>query len=163
MCAVLTAVFLILLNAKTGGGYFSHVAVQLDVYVFLLMNMFMELAFLMKRQNKVIYGVAACAALMVCMSVFWGGTYADYCMRGYSGDTCKALADYIVEQYVEADKSGVEIAQIHVPDFGSGDNFPMADYGNHRIANTLYNYGVTSKFVMSEFVIDSSVNEMFGL
>ena len=43
------------------------------------------------------------------------------------------------------------------------DNFPIANYGNMRIANTLYNYGVTSRFVMSEFVIDSTVNERFGL
>ena len=162
-CAVLTVVFLILLNAKTGGGYFGHIAVQLDFYLFLLMNVYMVLAFLMKKQNKAIYGVAAVAALMAYMSVFGSGTYAAYTIRGYSNETCKALADYIVEQYVEADRSGVEIAQIHVPDFGTEDNFPIANYGNMRIANTLYNYGVTSRFVMSEFVIDSKVNDRFGL
>ena len=162
-CAVLASVFLILLNAKTGGGYFSHIAVQLDFYLFLLMNVYMALAYLMKKQKKAIFGVAAVVALMAYMSVFSVSTYAEYNMSGYSNETCKALADYIVEQYIEADKSGVETAQIHVPDFGSEDNFPIANYGNMRIANTLYNYGVTSRFVMSEFVIDSTLNEKLGL
>ncbi len=163
VCFVLTSAFLILLSAKTGSGYLGHIAVQLDYNLFLLMNVYMALAYLMKRQKKVVFGVAACTALMAYMAVFGSGTYAEYNMRGYSNETCKALADYIVEQYVEADRSGVETAQIHVPDFGTEDNFPIANYGNMRIANTLYNYGVTSRFVMSEFVIDSTVNDRFGL
>lgn len=162
-CAVLTMLFIVLLCAKTGGGYHSYASVQFDYNYYLMLNLFMILAFLIKINRKFVYGVGALAVLMGCLIAFSDISYAEYNGFWQPGESCHALADYIVEQYVEADRSGVETAQIHVPDFGTEDNFPIANYGNMRIANTLYNYGVTSRFVMSEFVIDGSVNERFGM
>lgn len=163
LCFLLTSAFLILLSAKTGSGYIGRSSVQFDLFFFLLLNVFYIMAYLVKAQNKSVYAVAAVTVLIAGIALFGKGSYREYNSKDLSNDNCRALADYITEQYVDADRSGVEMAQIHVPDFQTGDNFPIANYGNMRIANTLYKYGVLSRFVNSEFVIDSSVNEMFGL
>lgn len=162
ICSVLSVIYIILLCAKTGG-HQGQPGVQNDYYAYLIISVCMLLAFLMKTQKKSIFGVAAVTLVMAGMIFFGKGTYAEYNMHRHSTETCRQLADYIIDQYIEADKSNVETAQIHVPDYGTGDNFPMADYGCHRIANTLYNYGITKKFVMSEFVKDPEVNKMLGL
>ena len=163
VCFVLTSAFLILLRAKTGAGYFGHLAVQLNYFMFLLMNVYGMIAYLIRMQKKVLYGVAVLVAAMAWIAMFSGVTYSEYNMRGLSNENCKALADYITEQYVEADENNVEYAYIHVPNFHTEDNFPIANYGNARFANTLYQYGVTSRFINSELVLDDSLNERFGL
>ena len=96
-------------------------------------------------------------------SCFIGGGYRTYNLCGLPNTTVKDVSEFIIDQYVEADKRSVGTAQIHVPVFNSDDNFPLATYGNHCIANALHKYGVTQRNVVSEFVPDHSVNERFGI
>ena len=163
LCALLTSAFLILLSAKTGFVYLERSSVQFDFFFFLLLNVFHIMAYLVKSQNKSVYAIAAVVVLIAGVAVLGKGSYREYSFIDLSNDNCRALANFIVQQYTDADKSGAETVQIHVPEFKTGDNFPIANYGNMRIAGTLYNYGITKRFVNSEFIIDSSVNEKFGL
>lgn len=160
---LLTMAYIVLLSAKTGPRYFGHMTPQFDYYFFLFMNFFMIISYSMKKYRKSLLCMIALALVLMCMTFFSKGSYPDYNDCRLSNENCKALANYVIEQYIEADKKELEHAYIRVPDFNSSDNYPYALYGNMRIARTLYNYGITSRFIDSEFVIDESINSQFGL
>lgn len=159
ICTLLTVAFLILLAAKTGAGYIGRPPVQNDYYSFITFIALIVLALLIKYNKKSVYGIIACTIIMEGLILSRPGSYSYY---RYPSEQCKAITDYIIEQYVAADKSNKK-AIVHVPVFPSEDNSPIAvTYGNGRIAMTLANYGITHGFIDSELVPDQEINERFG-
>ena len=159
LCTILTIAFLILLGAKTGTIYFSNPGVQSDYFSFVILITIMTLALLLKCKHKSIFVILACTIIMECLIVFSPGSYSYY---RYPPEKCKAITDYIIEQYVVADKSNKK-AEVHVPVFPTDDNSPIAiTYGNGRIAMTLANYGITNGYIESELIPDQAINDKFG-
>lgn len=112
ICAILTVTFLTLLSTKTGTGYLNSPPVQSDYYSFIMIITLMGLALLLKFKHKAIYGIIGFTIIMICLILFNPGTYSQY---NYSPEKSKALCDYIIEQYVEADKSNKKAIVMYQP------------------------------------------------
>ncbi|MBQ6502927.1 MAG: hypothetical protein IJI57_03325 [Flexilinea sp.] len=69
----------------------------------------------------------------------------------------------LVDDFLEADQSGQNNIEIHVPLFNYGDNYPLATYAPGTVSNVLYKYGVTNNRINAVFIPDPGLNEKYGL
>lgn len=96
--------------------------------------------------------------------VFGEATYAEINSGQYPHETCTAVSQYIIRQYIDSYEAGNTKAEIKVPaNDNDPSNYPFCDYGAQRIASNLWWHGMTKIKMDAVFVPDKAVNEMFGL
>lgn len=81
----------------------------------------------------------------------------------YDSRTNKEVSTYILEQVIEADRKGQSRVEVLVPQYESSDNFPIALYGGDRIANTLFNHGMTKQRMNIVLIPSEQVNENYNI
>lgn len=160
---VFTMAYLVLLSGKVGARYLESPSVQLDYYLFFLLNILMVLGYFFKYHKRTIHVCVVFLFFFIALFLHVGGKIAEYNVWSLSNRTCKSLFCFIIQQYVEADEKNKESVSVRVPFFNSSDNYPIANYGGPRLSKALYKYGLISKPLKAELVIDKSVNELFGI
>lgn len=161
---IFTMAYLVLLSAKVDWGYLERPSVQLDYYAFFLLNILMVFGYFMKLYKRTIFVYIVSLFFLSLLSLRVGVNFSEYNNYWkYSYKTCKPLFNFIIQQYFEADENNKENVNVHVPFFDSPENYPISIYGGPRLSRALYKYGLISKPIKAELVIDRSVNELFGI
>lgn len=151
---VANTMYLILLCAKAGSTYITRVGVFFGIAFWGLLI----LVYLMKyccdsfSWMKLVCGFAG-VILLFSINTRQGNTFMESNLLNARKDEVIAIDNAIMNQVVEADKSGLESMKLYVPWYDHPDNFPIATYGGERITNTLYVHGVVSRFIAVDEVI----------
>lgn len=80
-----------------------------------------------------------------------------------TAETARAVWDDILEAYTKADQSEEKKAEIHVPLYNRGTNWPIMTSGAYWVSETLYKYGITKSYINASFIADSEINAKYGL
>ena len=167
---VTVLVFMILLCARTGAWYIGRQDVLVDIYYFLLLAVFRVASheWAISNKKKVNYCVLS-IALLLNIATF-GRAQADFYTPTNSGylpvETCLQIDDDIVNQITSAVENGEKHMELHVPKFGTADNWPFATYAGgkySRFAYTLYRHGLIRKGIAIDVIPDEAKNAEFGI
>lgn len=159
----ITLLYLILLSAKTTGGYLSNTNVM-NVWIFYIIFIFsISLIYIIskfKRAEKFLIFILFILSILV----FNGGKYKqNYIVSHYIPQTVKAIDENIINQVIEAETAGQTEVEVKVPYYNSPDGWPLANYGGTRISDTLYRHGITKTWIRIILVPDEEKNKFYGI
>lgn len=125
------------------------------------------LAYILKKQPRLLLLLPAVTLFLASAVNTYGNTFQESLMSDYEPAVCADISRDILNQFLEAEASGVQEAVIYVPmhvaDPETGDNWPHSLVLLPRIQNALYEQGILSREFHVTYVADPSVNERFQL
>ena len=108
---------------------------------------------------------AAALPLLCCALVFEINTrektFVDPHWSYYTTDTCRAISQDLVEQFVRADEAGQDRMQLLIPSGCQG--WPLSDSAGKRIGYTLWEHGVVERLIEAEVVPSAEKDRQFGI
>ena len=77
----------------------------------------------------------------------------------------KNIGDNLVNQIIDADKSGKTEIEIMVPEFlgATNDNWPLALYGAQRLPNALFTHKIIKNKLNVKFIPDRRINKKYKI
>jgi hypothetical protein len=164
LALALTAMYLILLCAKVSSGYIQRYDEFLAFAFWGLLILGICMNYVLEQYKNLMMLVPLLIVILVCETNTSGNTFKDVNFAGLPHEVCAAIDEDIVNQFMEADRSGATEFTLYVPDFGSSDNWPIATYAGERFSEALYKHGVISKYIyVTEVVPSTEKNEQFHL
>ncbi|MCR5143849.1 MAG: hypothetical protein K6B67_00910 [Lachnospiraceae bacterium] len=170
LMALLVFIYCLLLSAKVNTWYISRADVQIEFIGILLFSVVYALGYIntqMTSRNRGILLIIVLLSLLLGINSS-GKTYKDSNIIAlehrdgdFGSDRVEEINDYIIDQIIEADNSNESNIIISVPCFYNVDNWPLTDYGFHRISEALYEYGVIDSPVEVVIEVDESLNYMW--
>ena len=73
------------------------------------------------------------------------------------------ISNDMIEQYEIAAENGENMVEIHIPDFYSDDNWPIAIYGADRFSKAMFYYGDGGNYIEVSFAVDREKNKQFKI
>lgn len=163
LMGILSFVYLILLSAKTSPGYIFRRDVLFGVFFFLFMIMFICLSYIIKE----IEPIAVLLPMIVCLCFYEinvnDRTFLELNAGGFDSETCYKINEFIIEQFLEADKNGKTEMILYLPNNPYDENNWPWGKGYDRFGNTLYIHGIISKKMDVTMVPDVKVNEILNI
>ncbi|WP_026494406.1 hypothetical protein [Butyrivibrio sp. WCD3002] len=160
----LTVSYLILLSASSEPTYIIRPEVNISVAFYLLLGLilaFKELVLINKQNFRLVLILAGSVLLLFIDpgKVFLSNNYSNI-----SYEQCENLADDIINQFKSAEENGLTEMTLIVPSYEDEGNWPLSDFAGERIANTLYNHGITKSFIsVNNYIASEEKNEYFGI
>lgn len=138
-CFVITSIFLILLCSKVNVGYLYRPSVMFGAIFYLLVMAIISLGYVLERIPYFALIIPVAIFILISEVVVTRHNYNDI----YDPEKSKIVGESIVNQVLEAEESGSTYVEVYVPNDG-GMYWPFNIYnGGEKIANTLYNNGIT--------------------
>lgn len=155
---ILSLIYLMVLSSKVNPAYLARSSVMFTWMFGLILSFCYCYGYLLSKYSaSEILLFVSFYAIFLKTSIH--SSYLD--IGQYRPDINKAVSEYIYNQVTEAYSRGQYDVDVLVPKYDSSDNFPIALYGGDRIANTLFNHGVTHRRMNITLIPDDKVNEMF--
>lgn len=161
--AVLLTVFLILLCAAVDPTYVERTDAIFGFSFWILFITSMSLGLILSVSGKIMIVLPLVSYLFICNVLNSGRMYKNSNEMGMFYTKCIAIDNYIIDQAIEADQNGLDKTTIKVPVGVNSVNWPHATNMGGRLANTLYQHGVISRYMEITIEPDENVNEMFHL
>lgn len=162
LSAAIAALYLVLLCAKAGPGYITRMNVQISWMFFAVLLEGVCFVYVLNRIPNITCTMPLILCLMFYSTVIDGKIYSDTNISGVDTAKVKAFDEYVVESVVDADKAGNTDIELRVPEYSSGDNWPLALYGGDSISNTLYVQGLTNKRMNITFIPEGSIDDILN-
>lgn len=164
---IITIAFLALILADSSEDYIlRYIArgdVEINYFFYIIFAEITSLIYLTKKCNKLYIILPLLLFILNIYAVNYIITiYPKYALNTnpYNIATVKKIDYYIIEQFKKADENGEDYLELHVPKYGTSDNWPFASYAGNSISNTLYRAKVTSKLIKTKIIPDENVNEV---
>lgn len=162
MGMILSAVYLILLSAKSVNWYIQRADV---LFGFIFWIFFLDI-YMLIVVGKNIEKIQIIYPLLLFLMIFdlhsGARTFAPSNVSQIDSNLCKEIDDEIIEQIILADKQGKTQMQLHIPKT-QGDNWPFGQYARNRFAYSLYAHGIISRPIETEMIQDEEINKKYGL
>lgn len=158
--AALTLCFLILLSSRVNSAYILRHDAMFAFSAAMVLLPLLALAELVRRFPR------AAILLPLLLVVVYSGTnssqrtFLDSNDIRASAQLCTALDNAILEQVLDAERSGQTEARVLVPDFGGG-NWPLSSTMGPWVAASLYKHGLTETLMEIQIVPDPAMNARF--
>ena len=156
--------YIVALCAWTGPANAAAADIQFNFLFFFLLLAFASSGALIASRPK----LAAVLPLVLCVLLFETNTrWRTFLESNSHMNTNPAIirridAD-ILDQIVAADQAGETAVTVRVPQFNTGNNWPLPLYVGDRMSMTLYKHGVTMKQMEITIQPDAALNEKYHL
>lgn len=157
--------FYILSTIKTGHGYLFRESLTLCWSIWIILICLLSFIYLCCLCNfvKLILPIYFCAVFIILCTR--GPVFYEFnILPDEDLTTIKEFDNYVVEQFIQADKNNDDKLILLVPKFtkyNTNDNFPFATYANGFISSCLHDYGITKNFINVTIIPDESINKKF--
>ena len=155
-------VYMIALCAAVGPGKIEGTEYLFAIYFHVLLLELLALGYLIERFPRLMLVLPLLTVALISAINTNGNTFKEINTSGLPAERCGKLSRYIIDQYQQADMAGQQELVLRLPQFTSdpdnGDNWPYTLSLVHRISDTMYNHGLTSRLIDITPVIDSEVN-----
>lgn len=166
VCAAIVLVYLILLCAKVDVVYIGRPEVLISFFSLMYIAVCVSLARIVRKYGKGWLPVAGVFLLMIACTYTPGNTFAEsYPIDArITPETCIAISQDIVNQVVEADRTGKTDVVIDVAFNGAyDDNWPQCVYLGEALVPALYRHGVIKSPVNAEIFPSMEFNARYKL
>ena len=161
---LITLVYLVLVCAKVGTGYFSRSDVFSGILFFAMVLVWISLIYITKKSKAVMLLMPIVIYVLLFETVFNGASYRETNYPNHRAAVVEQIDNDILEQVLLADSEGKTAMELYVPVYDSHDNFPIAStYGGDRISFTLFSYGLISKRIEITIIPIYEMNEKYNL
>lgn len=147
LCLVITAVFLVLLSARTGGAYIARCDVIFGVFFYLFLIVLFFAAYAIKHFPQILNIVPLVFFVILSNTLVGTRLYRDINVLNLHPQSAAAVSNDLVDQVIAADRALLTDVTVYVPMYNSDDNWPQAIYMGHNFGATLYRHGITSKMM----------------
>ena len=161
-CALLTAVYLILLGGVAGRVYMERVDILFAAVVHVLILAGVSAGYLLRRFPKAAIVLPA-AVLILVVEICLG---MDSFELGNTGNTTQhvlAVNRNLVEQVVAADRQGQQEMTLIVPKMPTEDNFPYPEYMGFNMCRTLRQHRMIENIHTIHIQPDEQYYTIFGM
>lgn len=143
-------------------GYIRRSEYLFGLFFYGLLVVMMALGYSVKKQPRLLT-VLPLVLLILTFEVNTNGrTFRESNMSGYDPDTCAAISQDILDQFLEADTAGLTEMTLYVPmhvaDPVKDDNWPHSLVLIPRISRALYEHGMISRIIDLNVVADPAFN-----
>ena len=150
--------YLSLIHAKSGGSYGRRPDAMWPAVFLVVMISSIFFAIVFSKLASVEF----CLIPMIFISFFVAfNLNGKFIQFGQDYDTAKKINDYIIEQILVADKTGLPKAEVKVPQGNAHTNWPYPFNMANWLQNALYSHNVISNRVRIKFVPDPALNKKF--
>lgn len=160
-------VYMILLCAAVGPVKIAGTEYLFAIYFHVLLLELLALGYLIERFPRLMLVLPLLTVVLISGINTNGNTFKEINTSGLPAERCGELGRYIIEQYQQADKAGQQELILRLPQFAydpvNGDNWPYTLSLVHRISDTMYNHGLTSRLIDITPVIDPEVNRQMHI
>lgn len=160
-CGAVTAIYLIMISGVTGAWKIGEAGVELAFYSFIIIAEVIVLSYIVRR-TKVL---KAALPLLLLITVFEintsGRTFQEVNYWDISPETCIEIDNMIIDQFVEADRSGRNEVELHVIKSDDASNWPHATYAARRFSEALYKHGITRRKIKVKLVPDQALTDKY--
>lgn len=157
-----TTLYIILVCTCCGYGYVRRTDTIFGIVFYLFLLIFFDISYILKRIPRAIIVVPLIIFVIYTQTDNFGRTFKPSNMAGLEPEVCIEIDNYIIDQIIAADKENKYEVDLHIPNFYSEYNWPIATYSAGYV-NTLYKNGIIKNIITINYVIDDNVNKMFGL
>ena len=163
VCSVIAVLFLWLVCAMSVPGYIMRGDVLITVFFFLFIFMLVQIHKVVCRKKAVL--VVLPLIMVICFSQMntLGRTWMIRTNGRVTADTARAVWDDIMDEYFKADQNEEKKAEIHVPLYDHGSNWPIMTSGAYWVSETLYKYGITQSYINASYIADPEFNLKYGI
>ena len=156
--------YIVLLCAETGPANAAAADIQFNFLFFFLLLAFTGLGAAVARYPR----AAAALPLILCLLLFetntrWRTFLESNSYRNLHPSIIRRIDADILEQITAADQAGETAVTVRVPQFDTGNNWPLPLYVGERMSMTLYKHGVTMKQMEIAIQPDETLNDTYHL
>ncbi len=156
--------YIVLLCAWTGPANAAAADIQFNFLFFLLLLAFTGLGAMIARYPR----MAAALPLILCLLLFetntrWRTFLESNSYRNLHPSIIRRIDADILEQITAADQAGETAVTVRVPQFDTGNNWPLPLYVGERMSMTLYKHGITMKQMEIAIQPDETLNDTYHL
>ena len=143
--AFIIVLFLVLLCARVNTGYFLRPQVMFGFIfsMFTLLACFMAYTAKYMKCSRLLLSLILVLMLVLCNTN--GTTYAPSNPLNLPESVCISVDNDLINQMVEADRSGTEKTYIYVMDTGVDDNWPHTAFIGYGLKQTLLKHGIIQR------------------
>ena len=165
--AAALTVYMLLLCAAVGPMKIEGSEYLFAIYFHILLLLLLALGYLVEHLLRLMLALPLLTLFLISAINTNGNTFAEINTCGLPAERCAALSRYLIDQYQRADRAGEQEMILHLPQFTAdpenGDNWPYTLVLAHRISDTMYNHGLTSRLIDITPVIDPEVNAQLNI
>lgn len=160
-CGSLSAIYVIVLSSVVDPSYILRADVMIAWNVYIIIATVYSAGYILSKCSFAVTIIPIFTYILIFETVLGSQIFSS---RYYGKYALKKWDDYVVEQVISADRSGITELNLNVPQFETADGWPIAyTYGGERISYSLYSLGIISHDITIYLTPDSSMNEKFGL
>ena len=160
-------VYMLILCAMLLPQYLFRSEYQFPLFYYGFLVLFLGFGYLLQKQPRLTVLLPLLLVFLVSDINTNGKTFYDPLMSEASPAVCADISRDIINQYVNADRSGTDKATIcvpqHVADPETDDNWPHSLVLLDRIGQALYEQGILSRPVPATFKADPAMNQRYNL
>ncbi len=161
---VLCLGYIVLLCAWTGPANAAAADIQFNFLFFFLLLAFTGLGTAVAQYPR----IAGALPLILCLLLFetntrWRTFVESNSYHNIHPSVIRRIDADILEQITAADRAGETAVTVRVPQFDTGNNWPLPLYVGERMSMTLYKHGVTVKQMEITIQPDETLNETYHL
>lgn len=160
---VVTIVYLMVLCAKVGVGYFTRNDVFSGILFYVLLVTWISMLYIVRRLSLFTFFMPIVAYVLLFATVINVRSYREFNVSGYDARIVKDISDDIVAQVIAADKEGSETMELYVPSYGTEGNWPISKSSGERISRTLRAHGIVGRQIEITVVPTKKMNEKYHL
>ena len=156
--------YIVLLCAWTGPANAAAADIQFNFLFFFLLLMFTGLGAAVAQYPR----TAAALPLILCLLLFetntrWRTFVESNSYNNIHPSMIRRIDGDILSQITAADQAGKTCVTVRVPEFDTGNNWPLPLYAGERMSMTLYKHGMTVKQMEITLQPDGTLNETYHL
>lgn len=148
---MLTAAYIVVLYTKIGDHKLRRCENIFVMMIFAMLAFSLAFGYLMSRWKYMLV-MMPIALYILCSFVLSRDYKASISYYGGDRNLCYIIDTNIVNQYIQAERDGLEEFDLHVPEVGLGSYSFTAD----RISSTLYRHGITNNRLKANMVIEDN-------
>jgi len=160
---VLTFVFLFLVCAKAGPGYFGRADVFSSVLFFLVFAIVYAMDALVRRYPALVKALPIVTFVVMIAAMNPNRGFHESTSGGLPAQTCYAVDADILQQVLDAQATGATQATIHVPLGNGASNWPHDFFLKNVLRNTLTRHGLLVRPLELTIEPDAAMNETYHL
>lgn len=163
LCAVIAAIYLVLLCGVSGSGYLSRTDVSFGIFFYGFLFVMGSLVYILQKHPQITL-VVPLTLYIVLMDILIGEQiFRESNMGSLNPEICISVDQDLINQIVKADQEGKTKMTLYVP-VGNGktdDNWPHAKYMGYAMSRTLCRHGMISKIIEIDVEPTPEMNEKY--
>lgn len=158
-----TIIYLILLCAKVGLGYFTRNDVFSGILFYGLLMAWISMIYIVRRLPVSAVFIPVVTYVLLLATVINVRSYGEFNISGYDARIVKEISDDIVAQVVAADEKGCNTVELQVPVYNMEGNWPISILSGERISRTLRAHGIIGRQIEITVIPTEEMNEKYPL